>query len=451
MSLTPESLQGNEWVYAQTSEDPLLHAFEERKIADPRFDLPKTIIPGNKLDWIEVLKEQSSGRQAAYVHVPFCLTRCSFCRFFQNFSHDTEAIDTYANLLAQEIKFTADQTTGSIKPIEALYFGGGTPTTLSSSNIALVLNSLQANLPFREDAEITFEARLRDLDSEKLKACVDNGVNRFSIGIQSFNTKVRKLMSRSLDRETVLHKLSQITGNPSVSISVDLIFGLPYQDEAVWESDIHDLMTANVDEVDLYQLDDTFLKLRFDSKFSALPMANIESRARMYARAVSVLRNNGYSPKNNTHWTRSEKSRNLYTTIIRTGDNVPNNDLVSFGSGAIGKAGDHQYMITTNLDEYADGVQEGRKPIASYEITEDKYLYELMCQFDSGIVLLDTFVVNYGIDLRQRFKTLIDSHIEAGLIEENGTVLVLTDAGRFWKNNISLAFSVVNKLYEGNN
>jgi len=446
MSLTPESLQGNEWVYAQISQDPILHAFDERKIADPRFDLPKTIIPGDELEWTEVLKNQSSGRQATYVHVPFCLTRCSFCRFFQNFSHDTKVVDTYAHLLAREIQFTAEASE-NIKPIEAMYFCGGTPTTLSPDNIKLVLNSLRSNLPFRDDAEITFEARLRDLDNEKLNACTDSGVNRFSIGIQSFDTKVRRLMSRSLDREAVLEKLTQMTGNPDLSILVDLIYGLPYQNEEVWESDLVDLMTANTDEVDLYQLDDTFLKLRFDSKFSSLPMADMESRARMYARAVSVLRNSGFTPKNNTHWVRNKKSRNLYTSIIRTGYNVPNNDLISFGSGAIGKAGEHEYKITTNLDDYAQGIHEGRKPVASYEVIGNKYLYELMCQFNSGTVLPDLFTANYGINVRQRFEVLIDSYVEAELIEDTGASLVLTDAGRFWKNNISLAFCIAGKLY----
>lgn len=167
----------------------------------------------------------------------------------------------------------------------------------------------------------------------------------------------------------------------------------------------------------------------------------------MYARAVSVLRNSGFTPKNNTHWVRNKKSRNLYTSIIRTGYNVPNNDLISFGSGAIGKAGEHEYKITTNLDDYAQGIHEGRKPVASYEVIGNKYLYELMCQFNSGTVLPDLFTANYGINVRQRFEVLIDSYVEAELIEDTGASLVLTDAGRFWKNNISLAFCIAGKLY----
>lgn len=439
----------NQWIYGQRSEDPLIHAFKERKIADPRFELKKVKIASNDLPWTEVLKGQGSERQAAYIHIPFCSTQCSFCRFFKNFGHDSEAIDRYAQILVSEIKLTAEQTGQSIKPIEALYFGGGTPSILSPQNITTILGSLKQELPFSPNAEITFEARLKDLTPEKIAACIEGGINRFSIGIQSFDTNVRKLMSRFLPREQVVDQLSKFVGL-GPSISVDLVFGLPHQDLSIWEADITQAISLGIDEIDIYQLDDTMLKARFGDKLNNFPLADAETRARMYKVATTLLRAHGYFPRNNTHWVKDDSSRNLYTSIIRTGLRVPQNDLVAFGSGAIGKAGDFEYTNSHDLQEYAEAIEQGHKPIAFFERVESNWIYELMCQIDYGSIDLNIFKVDYGIDISGKFEDLINAYIEIGLVVVKRDVIELTDAGRFWKNNIALAFNIKNNM-EGDN
>lgn len=104
--------------------------------------------------------------------------------------------DAYTNTLIKEFELWNQRAAQNSAPIKALYFGGGTPTALEPHNIKKILDAVRTNLPLAEDCEITFEGRLHGLTDEKLSACVEGGVNRLSIGVQTFNADIRKEMQR---------------------------------------------------------------------------------------------------------------------------------------------------------------------------------------------------------------------------------------------------------------
>lgn len=432
------------WIYGQKSDDPLFHAFDKRHTIDPRFDIKKPRIPGGDKragEWYKLSETVSPDNQTAYFHIPFCETRCSFCRFFQNLASDQSPVDYYTSHLIKDIELTMDSLGKNIKPISAVYFGGGTPTTLSGRNVTDIFEAIKRSLPLADNCEITFEARVSDIGKDTIEACLDNGVNRFSFGVQSFDTKVRRLMSRISSREEVLEKLSDLTANASATISVDLIYGLPNQDEDVWTRDLDALFQTNVDGVDIYQLEDAVLRIRYGANFGKLNLPGISEKAEMYRRASRFFESKGFIRQNNTHWARNKKERNLYTSLTRSGIRIPRNDVLAFGCGAIGKVSSYKYQVNRSLDAYTHDIDLGKKPIEYIEEqSEDTFLDELVPQIDYGEINLGIFTEEYGIDLYGKFKQLIDSYVEDGLVSIAGGLIKLTEAGRFWKSNIALGF-----------
>ena len=176
--------------------------------------------------WAEALAGDNGGRRTLYLHIPFCRSRCSFCPFYFGPATDSERAG-YVRLLAKELNDWAERL--SQYPINAVYFGGGTPSDLAPQEMELLLGILRSRYPLANDCEITLESRLNGLTDRKIDAAIANGVNRFSLGVQTFDTELRRRIGRVSDRETVLETLGRLTARNQASVAVDLLYGLPGQ------------------------------------------------------------------------------------------------------------------------------------------------------------------------------------------------------------------------------
>lgn len=424
----------------------ILEVFQSRQTVDPRFDIKKEVLSDRETihqEWPRLLNEKlsSQGEQILYLHVPFCVVRCPFCRFFKNFSRDQETIDEYTNYLVREIDLTASQLRTPLKPAKAIYFGGGTPSLLDDSNADEIFLALRRNFALTDDCEITLEGRVEDVEPEKISLYIRHGINRFSLGVQSFNTGIRNKMGRPKTRETVLDNLSVITANDAAVVSVDLIYGLPNQTIDVWEQDLLDLVSTGVDAVDTYQLEASIIKQLMGDRLDKYYLADQAVRAQMFQMANDILSQNGFVRMNNTHWARGNRERNLYTTLTRSGVNVPQNNVLAFGSGAIGRQGSTRYQISSELQDYYHQIDENNKPLDSIKKNlEFPYIEELTCQIDSGEIIPEVFAKQYGINIIEMFGPLIADFCEKELLVYTGSTIKLTEAGIFWKSNVALAF-----------
>lgn len=426
--------------------DLILESYSSRKTVDPRFDVDKTKIDNPQLvndKWQVLSNEEVSedGKQILYLHVPFCAVRCPFCRFFKNFSHNDETIDQYAQALSQEIIQTAHDIKTPRKPATAVYFGGGTPSLLSEQSLSVILDNLKNNFPLEDNCEITLEGRVEDIEPEKIDGYVKLGINRFSLGLQSFNTSVRNRMGRPKTREVILSNLDIIKKHKAVAVSADLIYGLPNQTIEIWEQDLKDLVSSPIDAVDTYQLEDSVLRELMGKGLDKYYLADQATRARMYILTLKILPENGFVRVNNTHWVRGTQDRNLYTSLTRSGHDIYKNNVLAFGSGAQGKSGHTKYQIERDINKYYDSVARGSKPIEYIEETKsDQYIEELVCEIDSGSVDTSVIQKRYGVNLIQKFSTLIERLGSLNLITINGDVINLTNSGKFWKSNVALEF-----------
>lgn len=185
-----------------------------------------------------------------YIHIPFCKSRCLYCDFFSTTRLPER--EQYVKAAAAEIGMRTDYLPD--KHIKTIYFGGGTPSLLDSTSIAFLLNTIRENYDVDKQAEITLEGNPNDLTKEYLHQLKRIGINRLSIGIQSFDNKQLLRLGRRHTADDALDAIQQAQNAGFENISIDLIYGLPAQTLSELERDIDNALALNIQHLSTYCL-----------------------------------------------------------------------------------------------------------------------------------------------------------------------------------------------------
>lgn len=419
----------------RATDNPLMEAFDAKRVVHAGLNGRPLSPEEAQATWQKVMAtEPVKGQlQSAYIHIPFCQTKCLYCGFFQNATNQS-AEDRYIDLLIQDLESDATQRRLKDGLIQTVFIGGGTPTSLSAKNAARLLQTIKKCLPLANDYELTLEGRINDVVPEKMDAWFANGVNRMSLGVQSFHTKIRRQLGRLDDRETILERLRQLKEYNQCALVVDLIYGLPDQTPEKWQEDLEMLEAAPIDGMDLYQLNvfensdlNTAIK---NGKVS--PAATTREQATMYAQARAFVDTYNYRSLSACHWSRSSRERSLYNSMAKRG--YP---MFPFGCGAGGNVGGYATMLHRSLGAYEHMVEAGQKPFMV--LMKQSPLQEMAniivdqlehCYFDLKPLIA------YDERLAE-LKWLFDVWCERGLGEHNGIMYKLTIAGEFWHVNLT--------------
>ena len=371
--------------------------------------------------------------QCAYIHIPFCKTKCTYCGFFQNGASQSIE-DNYIDGLIGELKLASESPRLKDGLIHAVFIGGGTPTSLSPANSERLLKAIKEYLPLSNDYELTLEGRIHDLIPENLEVWMNNGVNRMSIGIQSFNTEVRQMVGRLDTKETVLERLAALKAYGQCSVVIDLIYGLPGQTMEVWEQDLADLVSSGVDGADLYQLnvfDGSDLN-RDIASGKVPPAATTSMQEDMFEFGRTYLEARAYRRLSAAHWSANNRERSLYNILAKAG--VP---MFPFGSGAGGNVDGYGMMLHRALKPYEDMVSRGEKPFMALMKQSDlqPFVNQVVSQLEQGYLNINTLV---AMDSRlDELNWLYKLWEKRGLVSYNGLLYKLTSAGEFWTVNIT--------------
>lgn len=371
--------------------------------------------------------------QCAYIHIPFCKTKCTYCGFFQNGTSQSIE-DNYIDGLIGELKLASECPRLKDGLIHAVFIGGGTPTSLSPANSERLLKAIKEYLPLANDYELTLEGRIHDLIPENLEVWMNNGVNRMSIGIQSFNTKVRQMVGRLDTKETVLERLAALKAYGQCSVVIDLIYGLPGQTMEVWEQDLADLVKSGVDGADLYQLnvfDGSDLNRDITSG-KVPPAATTSMQGDMFEFGRTYLEARAYRRLSAAHWSANNRECSLYNILAKAG--VP---MFPFGSGAGGNVDGYGMMLHRALKPYEDMVSRGEKPFMALMKQSDlqPFVNQVVSQLEQGYLNINTLV---AMDSRlDELNWLYKLWEKRGLVLYNGLLYKLTSAGEFWTVNIT--------------
>lgn len=439
-----------------SSPDPLQHAFKVKRAPHAGRSGSKPMKVGSAL-WQQWWQQPTQAKQRAlYIHIPFCRKRCSFCNFFEN-GAKPERIQHYMESLCQQLSIASQTPFAQSQPFDTVYVGGGTPTDASAADIVKLAQVIQ-QFPLVNNAEITLEGRLNGFDDAKWHNAVENGFNRFSFGVQSFNTEVRRAAGRFDDKDTLLKRLQQLSQHPRTSIVIDLIFGLPGQTVDIWQQDIQAAMQSGVHGIDLYQLiglggtriDKASEKGKILGTETSQFQADSQTRANMYAIGATTLESRHWQRLSGCHWRTDTRERSLYNSLAKSGI-----EILPFGAGAGGSIHGHGLMNGRDLALWHQSHDEAVAHMLSTDVsirTLDNLLPQppqvpAMVLTPNSSVTHDA-IFKRGLDsgqlLYSKLGTQYSEHLaplfsawqQHGLATLDNLGLTLTLAGRFWNVNM---------------
>lgn len=424
----------NAWK-AKVGGDPLFDAFPDGIVTHPGVSA-RPVAPEDKDAFLEnLLAKPREQKSAAYIHIPYCETRCLYCMFYNKPYRNAEESKIFTDHLIREIDLWSDKAVMTGRPIRTVYFGGGTPTALEANDIARLLKAVREKLPLANDAEITYEGRLSNFGTDRMDACIEGGVNRFSLGVQTFDTKVRQAVGRRSDKDELISQLQKLMSYDEAAVVIDLIYGFPYQTMETWEEDLRIARELNLDGVDCYQLrvfpGSPLHKYIANGKLPAGP--DHRTMAEMFRRSVEIMEDAQWDRISITHWANNPRERNLYNYFAKT-----RTDVLSFGPGAGGNIAGNAYMIERNVAEWMKQVAEGKKPVAM--IMAPHKLWQLHKAVSEHMELNrlnpKALEKEFALPVTAIWAPILENWVEAGLMTQRGDFYLLTVAGQFWQTRL---------------
>ncbi len=365
-----------------------------------------------------------------YIHIPFCKQKCIYCNFFSvaNTTRKTE----YLQALQKEIALTQDFLPD--KEISTLYFGGGTPSLCTASELDMIIQTLIKYHHFNNSLELTLEANPEQLNKEYLHSLKEIGINRLSIGVQSFQDPILKLLKRQHTaeeaRQAVLHAAECGFDN----ISIDLIYDIAYREEAQWREDLQTALSLPISHLSAYSLtveENTLLAKNIREGTPFLPSEELTERD------FNILQ----SMTSSAHFNQYEISNFAKNGRISRHNFSYWNDTPYLGLGASA----HSYNGTlrkwnqANLIHYIKDIQEGRTQY-NFEVLNENQKYNefvlLHLRISEGIKI-EEVRNRFGEEkLNYLLKRLANVKLEH-YTQRNGSI-ILTNAGKLFADAVAL-------------
>ena len=368
--------------------------------------------------------------ESAYIHVPFCRHRCGYCNFSVVAGREDladrflAAIDTELALLERPA-------------IKTLFIGGGTPTHLSTGQLDRFLGSLHERFQIGADIEWSVEANPEDITAEKLSVLVDHGVNRISLGVQSFNTKKLAILQRGHTGE-IAQEIIHIAAERIANLSIDLIFAAPNESLKDWQLDLRTALSLPIVHLSTYAL--TFEKgTEFWSRQrrGELTGATEQVEVDMYEATQAMTSRVGLEQYEVSNFSRAgSRCRHNVAYWLGRGWFAAGPGAASFNAGRR----DVNHRSTTT---YLRRIENGSSPVAESEaITQMQYAGERAA---FGIRMLDgidlsQLSVETGVDLHAKFDAAIEKLTSDGLLGQSAGRIYLTQRGVLFADTVAAEF-----------
>ena len=374
-----------------------------------------------------VLDGKPESRRVIYLHVPFCNKICSFCPFHR--PDELERREYHKYLIEEMHKI---QSYPYMKaPIDAVNFGGGTPTSLSPAQMKAVLTELKNCFSIAPDAEVSIETSATGLSDEMIEVLRDGGVNRLSVGIQTFDDGARKLLGRRGSGEFAASRVAAAIKAGIKNTNVDLIYNYPAETDAQLANDLETISQLDVAGISFYSLmlhEKTPLYRRLDEK-AKNDMLDMRREKELFDMIFDKLEPHGYKMLELTKLVKDRRDRYDYMEIRHCGGSC-----IALGHGAGGNIENYFYHNSHTVPDVSDKIRicsRGRVLRPEYRVL-DALIYAMQ----KGNVSLDIFSKRLGIDLLSLFSEKLAVFSDAGYLNTDGDKITLSRDGVFFGNNI---------------
>lgn len=374
--------------------------------------------------------------KAAYIHIPFCEHICHYCDF-NKFFIKTQPVDEYLAALEKEMQHTIEQK--GEQELKTIFIGGGTPTSLTVSQLDKLMNSIHSVLkPTKNLIEFAVEANPDELSLEKLHLLKAAGVNRLSFGVQTFEDDLLKKIGRVHQKKDVLTSFERARAVGFDNISLDLMFGLPHQEKHHVMNSLETAFSLGAEHYSVYSLivepKTVFYNLMQKGKLHLPPQ---EREAEMYELVMDEMERHGLKQYEISNYAKPgfESQHNLTYWS--------NEDYFGFGAGAHGYVDGIRNVNAGPVKHYLELIDQTGFPYKeTHQVTKAEQIEEEMflgLRKIEGVKSAD-FQAKYGSTPEALFSTVLEDLEEKGLIVKDDKGIRLTRKGKLLGNEVFQAF-----------
>ena len=370
---------------------------------------------------------------ALYVHIPWCVRKCSYCDFNSHQAKGDVPERAYVEALVTDLELALPDVWG--RRVYSVFFGGGTPSLFSAAAIGTLVSAFRARLPLAADCEISMEANPGTFEAEKFRGYREAGVNRLSIGIQSFNPEHLKALGRIHD-DGEARRAIEIAKASFENINLDLMYALPGQTPGEARTDVQAALEAGTAHLSFYHL-----TIEPNTLFHRHPpkLPEEDTAAEMQDMIIAALEKGGYVHYETSAWARPGRECRHNLNYWRFGD------YLGIGAGAHSKLSFSdrvtRAMRWKQPKEYLQRVAEGRPVEESHEVERADLVFEFMMnalRLPEGFAV-GSFVERTGLQIAAAEKPLREAETR-GLIVRDHERIRPTDLGQRFLNDLLQLF-----------
>jgi len=362
-----------------------------------------------------------------YLHIPFCRLRCKFCYFRVYTNRNAREVEDYADALAREVELFRETTAQAGRPVRFVYFGGGTPSFLSTGQLRALVGRIRAAFPWDRAEEVTFECEPGTLTRKKIETIREIGVTRISLGVENFDDAVLEANGRAHRSAEIRRAWEEIREVGFPQANIDLIAGMVGETDANWRDCVRKAIELAPESITIYQLE-----LPWNAEFSreilkgtGVPVAGWEEKRAWADLAFRELEAAGYRVSSGYTMVRADRDvRFVYRDALWRGA-----DMIGTGVASFSHVGGVHFQNADRIEDYIAAVRGGRIPIArALAMTEEeRMIRELVLQMKLGRLDAGYFRAKFGVDVREAFGREIDELRGEGLLILEGDVMKIPD------------------------
>jgi oxygen-independent coproporphyrinogen-3 oxidase len=364
-----------------------------------------------------------------YVHTPYCIQQCAYCYYKTINLRGTDKatrMGYYVDALCREIELATDYYNLKNRPVVSVYFGGGTPSLLTEAQLQRIIETIYRNLNLSIETEFTVEAEPVTITQAKADLLKEMGVNRVSMGVQSFDDEIIKRSNRLDDEKKVLRAID-IVKTMDVIVNIDLMSGLAGETQDTWEHSVRRAIESGVDSITVYKTElytntPYYKEIRKDT----LQLPDDDQELHFMQHAFTELTKAEYKPWSFFTFARCGQNQHRYATSTFLGD-----DCYAFGTSAFGKLGNYLYQNTNDEQNYMALLAENQLSITrGHRMTSlDAMIREVVLGMKLVRFDLRRFQRRYGFKLERLCADALAQLVEKGFITLSDDEIALTDRG----------------------
>jgi len=375
------------------------------------------------------------GKIGLYIHIPFCEKKCHYCDF-TSVKGDNRLINNYVDALIKEIHLYSSYSKDYI--VDTIFIGGGTPSAIKGDHIKSIMSNIFNIFQIHEDCEISIEVNPGTMDNEKMNLYKEAGINRVSLGIQSMNDGLLRLLGRIHKRDDVVETVRIIKSVGISNINGDIMFGLPYQSVDEFLNTLREVIDLNLSHISMYGLiieEGTLMNHWYKRGLISIP--NEDDERSMYHKGIKYMKDYGFYQYEISNFAKEnlECKHNIGYWKLKP--------YIGFGISAHSNIHGRRYWNHSVFKDYFKSIDGNELPISDGEEIDEKtkiaeYLI-LGLRMNNG-VMKDEFFDIFGFKVDELFHSQIEKNTKLGLLVNLEDRIHLTERGRDISNQVEIDF-----------